>query len=289
MHDIAARAEPLTQPEPSTRSSLDAALEIRPGKRRLVLSLLFVSQVTGIAVIAAGHLLPGIGTLVAGHLLLVWATLAPGSPMLGAVATRFVTERREVWLTIDDGPSDDTAATLDLLDAASARATFFLVGARAAQRPDLVRAIVERGHAIGNHSHDHREAWFWAAPPAEMRRQIGTAQHTLTQLSGVAPQVFRAVVGMANVFVHPELERHGLLRIAWSARGYDSVIADPARVWAHMRGDVQPGAILLLHEGAPHGTSVATLRLVLQQLDRLGYRCVLPALTPPGSTQTPAS
>src|SRR3546814_7752591 len=86
---------------------------------------------------------------------------------------------RRVWLTFDDGPSDDTPALLDLLDAHGAKATFFLVGERAAARPGLVRGIVARGHGLGNHSHGHPQAWFWALGPARMRREIMQCQEVL--------------------------------------------------------------------------------------------------------------
>ncbi|MBW3551597.1 MAG: polysaccharide deacetylase family protein, partial [Proteobacteria bacterium] len=143
----------------------------------------------------------GVAVLLLSHGALVWATLWPRSRWLSPVLTRLPTEQRVVWLTIDDGPSDDTAAMLDLLDAHGARATFFVVGARAAARPELVRAILAHGHGLGNHSATHPQAWFWALPPARMRAEVAQAQAVLSAISGQAPRWFRAVVGMANPFV----------------------------------------------------------------------------------------
>jgi peptidoglycan-N-acetylglucosamine deacetylase len=272
-----------TPPSDDAVGACDAPLRVarmqrRRSWRRPVLWLLLAAPVAAGALVIGGLWQAGISLLVASHLLVLWGTLAPRSALLGPLVTHFDSQRREVWLTIDDGPSPDTEAMLDVLDAHGARATFFLVGKRADQRPDAVRAIEQRGHGIGNHSLDHRSAWFWATPPRAMDRQVGAAQHSLTRLTGQAPRMFRAVVGMSNVFVEPVLRRHGLLRIGWSARGFDSVSADPATVWARLRRDLRPGAILLLHEGATHGGSVAVLEHVLRELGRLGYRCVLPAL-----------
>ena len=218
----------------------------------------------------------GVAALLLSHGALAWATLWPRSRWLSPVLTRLPTARRVVWLTIDDGPSAQTAAILDLLDAHAARATFFVVGQRAAARPELVREIVRRGHALGNHSATHPQAWFWALPPARMRAEIARTQAVLAQLTGVAPRWFRAVVGMANPFVAAELKRHGLARVAWSARGFDAVAADPAAVVARIERGLRPGAIVLLHEGAAHGRNVETLALVLRRLDALGYGTVLP-------------
>jgi peptidoglycan/xylan/chitin deacetylase (PgdA/CDA1 family) len=218
----------------------------------------------------------GLPAMVVSHLTLIWATLWPRSRLLGPVLSRLPLAERAVWLTIDDGPSDDTRAVLALLDAHGARATFFLVGERALARPELVHEIVRRGHDIGQHSHTHPQAWFWALPPRAMRAQIDDAQAALTTITGVAPRWFRAVVGMSNPFVAAALKRHGLARVAWSARGFDGVHCEPARVVERIDRDLAPGAIVLMHEGAAHGRNVEALALLLQRLRERGYRCVLP-------------
>ncbi|MGH8078882.1 MAG: polysaccharide deacetylase family protein, partial [Lysobacter sp.] len=162
------------------------------------------------------------------------------------------------------------------LDAHSAKATFFVVGDRARAMPQVIREIVRRGHTLGNHSATHPSAWFWAMPPARMRHEIESTQVVLADITGQAPRWFRAVVGMANPFVAAVLKRHALARVAWCARGFDAVFAEPARVVARIERDLKPGAIVLLHEGASHGRNVETLALLLQRLDVLGYRTLLP-------------
>lgn len=223
----------------------------------------------------------GLPLLLLSHLPFLWGTLRPDSRLFSPVLTRLPTTERLVWLTIDDGPSEQTIAILDLLDAHQAKATFFLVGERATRWPSLVREIAARGHGIGNHSHGHPQRWFWALGPRRMRRQIDRAQETLATLGGTPPRWFRAVVGMANPFVAASLQRHGLARVAWTARGYDAVEADPAKVVARIERDLQPGAIVLMHEGASHGRNVETLALFLQRLDALGYTTVLPETLEP--------
>lgn len=218
----------------------------------------------------------GLPALLASHLPFAWATLKADSRGFSPVLSRLPIDEPAVWLTIDDGPSGDTLAVLDRLDAHAAKATFFVVGERAAARPQLVREIVRRGHTLGNHSHSHPSAWFWALPPARMRAEIAQTQALLTDITGSPPRWFRAVVGMANPFVSAPLQQHGLARVAWSARGYDAVTADPAQVVARIERGLQPGAIVLLHEGARHGRNVEALALLLQRLDARGYRTVLP-------------
>jgi peptidoglycan-N-acetylglucosamine deacetylase len=223
-----------------------------------------------------GHPVTALASLLLLQLPIVIATLSPHSTWFGPVLRRLPTDRPEVWLTIDDGPSADTPALLDTLDEFHARATFFLVGDRAQSRPDLVQAIRLRGHDIGNHSATHPSARFWSLSPAHMAEEIGAAQQLLASLSGAPPRWFRAVVGHANPFVAPVLAAHGLTRVSWSARGYDSVIGDVERVVARVSRGIKPGAIILLHEGTAHGRSVAITRRVLEVVAVRGLRTVLP-------------
>ena len=218
----------------------------------------------------------GLPLLLASHALVMWGVLWPRSSLYGPVLSRLPGVAPRVWLTIDDGPSDDTLALLDVLAAHDAKATFFLVARRAARRPELVREIVRRGHQIGNHSDSHPQAWFWALGPARMRREIADAQRTLTEISGLAPRWFRAVVGMSNPFVQAPLRDFGLTRVAWSTRGFDGVGFDVDAVLARIGKDLSPGAIVLLHEGGADGRNIEVMKRLLPMLLERGLQAVLP-------------
>lgn len=221
----------------------------------------------------------GLTAMMLTHALVFWGTLWPRSRLFSPVLSRMTTRERVVWLTIDDGPSDDTAAMLDLLDAHAAKATFFVVARRARAQPRLLEQIVARGHDIGHHSANHPSAAFWRLGPMAMRREIVEADGELRALlPGYRLRWFRAVVGMANPFTAVWLKHCGLARVAWSARGFDAVAADPATVVARIERDLAPGAIVLMHEGARHGRNVETMAALLRRLDALGYRCVLPVV-----------
>ncbi|WP_159680868.1 polysaccharide deacetylase family protein [Luteimonas sp. 9C] len=247
----------------------------RPPRRpQLWLPLLIASQLLIVLVGWRFGWAIGLPLLLASHALCLWGVLAPASRLYGPVLTQLPGEG--VWLTIDDGPSDDTRALLDLLDAHDAKATFFLVGERAAARPALVREIAARGHGIGNHSQTHPQAMFWALGPARMRCEILDGQRTLAGITGRAPVWFRSVVGHTNPFVHAPLREAGLARVGWNARGFDAVKADVDDVVARIDADLAPGAIVLLHEGATHGGNPAMVAGVLARLRAKGLRTVLP-------------
>lgn len=256
-----------------------------PRRPRAWIAWFVVSQVVALAAWWVFGWTIGLPLLLATHVPFVRASLHPRSWLYTPFLDRLPIASKRVWLTIDDGPSDDTLAVLDLLDAHRMQATFFLVGARAEARPDLVREIAARGHGIGNHSHTHPQAWFWALGPRRMRTEIVDCQRALTAVTGEAPRWFRAVVGHSNPFVGPVLRDERLARAAWTARGFDAVQADPAVVVARIERDLAPGAIVLLHEGAPHGRSVETIAALLARMDALGYGSVLPEHVEAGLSQ----
>ncbi|MEA3504146.1 MAG: polysaccharide deacetylase family protein [Bacteroidota bacterium] len=70
------------------------------------------------------------------------------------------TKQKKIFLTFDDGPTPGvTEEVLSLLEKHQAKATFFLIGDKAARYPDLVLKIREAGHTIGNHTYNHLKGW----------------------------------------------------------------------------------------------------------------------------------
>jgi peptidoglycan/xylan/chitin deacetylase (PgdA/CDA1 family) len=215
------------------------------------------------------------------HLLLLYPTLVPNCQWWGPVFVRFQTSAREVWMTIDDGPSPaHTVRLLDLLDRFEARATFFVVGANAEKYPHLLTEILTRGHTIANHTFMHPHPTWWCAGPAKVATEIDRCAETLRTTPERPAQYFRAPTGMKNPFVHPALARRGLALIGWTVRGFDTIQRDAARVATRIEKALEPGAILLLHEGhrvrQDPDFHARCLELTLGRLAARGYRCVIP-------------
>jgi peptidoglycan/xylan/chitin deacetylase (PgdA/CDA1 family) len=210
--------------------------------------------------------------LMVSHALLLYPTLRANVQWLGPVFTRFEPRGNEVWLTIDDGPTDDTPAVLDALEAGGARATFFVKGVLAEKNADLLREIVRRGHDVGNHSWSHPSGTFWCLPPARIRSEIDDANKMIETVTGRKPSWFRAPVGMKNPFVHPALD--GMPLIGWTARAFDGVSNDADAVVRRLLAGVEPGAILLLHQGRP--ASAQIIGRVVGELRRRSYSLVVP-------------
>jgi peptidoglycan/xylan/chitin deacetylase (PgdA/CDA1 family) len=216
----------------------------------------------------------GIAVLAFSHLLLLYPTLRPNVQWFGPVVTHFDTPRKEVWLTIDDGPAGDTIAVLDLFDRRRVKATFFVKGILAAAQPELVQEILRRGHTLANHSHTHPAGSFWCSLPARIAREIDDCNRALAEVTGDTPRWFRAPVGLKNPAVHPALERRGMRLIGWTTRGFDAVVQDPERVVERVLPRLRPGAIIILHQGLDH--SLRVLDRVIDAVETQGYAFVIP-------------
>ena len=249
--------------------------------RHLLLGFAFVAPFIALYVIQT-NLLLALAPLFLSHMLLLYATLVPSCQWWGPVVDSFQTGEKEVWLTIDDGPSPEhTTRILDILERANARATFFVIGTRAEQYPHLITEILSRGHEVANHTYTHPSGMFWALGPSRVSAEIDLCLESLRVTPDRPARWFRAPAGMHNLFVHPELDRRGLRLVGWTVRGFDTIRRDPARVTEQILQNIKPGSIILLHEGHRIRSDLdygpRCMEQVLNGLTERGYRCVIPS------------
>jgi peptidoglycan/xylan/chitin deacetylase (PgdA/CDA1 family) len=114
----------------------------------------------------------------------VWAAArakdrSPGLATRGKLAT----SGGKIALTFDDGPDARvTPLILDTLREHHMKATFFVVGRRVEENPDLLRRIVEEGHTIGNHSYDHADMSHLT--PGQIRLELQRTQNAVDKALG---------------------------------------------------------------------------------------------------------
>jgi len=244
--------------------------------RRFILFLNVLAVIVLIVLCFAGHVWWGLGFLFFANLLWLRATLKPTCGWWGEVVTHFETEKREVWLTIDDGPDAmETPGLLSLLEENEAKATFFFIGHKAKRQAPLVAEVMQLGFEVANHTQHHPAGTFWLYGPRHTKEEVAWCSDALRKITGIKPRWFRAPAGLRNHCLHPVLQREKLRLISWSARGLDGVKCDPDVALARIKKRVKPGAIIVIHEG--RGTAVALLRDLLEWLHAEGYSCVLPS------------
>lgn len=181
---------------------------------------------------------------------------------------------RRVSLTFDDGPDPEaTPVLLRLLAARGVRATFFLIGERAARHHDVARAIAAEGHEVGNHTWRHRNAWL-LSPRATEAEIIGGAA-VIADATGTEPLLYRPPWGIVNVAAVRTARRAGLATVLWSVQPEGLRPRSPAAQLDHCARHLHDGAIIDLHDapglrGAPQRL-LGLMGSLLDLLDDRGY------------------
>jgi len=159
---------------------------------------------------------------------------------------------RDVLLTFDDGPAEDTEAVLALLARHDVRATFFVLGERVVRNTDLVLKASQEGHTIGNHSWDHPDD-LRALSPAEVRSQLERTSDAIEQACGRRPTVFRPPHGFTNAAVDEIAASLGMRTVLWTVETADYARPGVDAITAAVAA-ASPGDIVLMHDGHAEGS-----------------------------------
>jgi peptidoglycan/xylan/chitin deacetylase (PgdA/CDA1 family) len=182
-----------------------------------------------------------------GLLLTGWiAANTPGVGWFGGQISHGARDSNRVAITFDDGPDDTyTLQIRDLLDAHGVKGTFFTVGKALDARPDISQALYDDGHLLGDHSY-HHDGWRWLDPryPELQRTQDAFQRHL-----GVCPTFFRPPHGQKTPFMSWVIHDHGMKMVTWDVSAADWVSHDGQQVAKDVLDRVQPGSIILLHDG----------------------------------------
>ncbi len=157
-----------------------------------------------------------------------------------------------VALTFDDGPDPDaTPAVLEALRAAEARAVFFLVGEQVEAHPELARQVADEGHVVALHGFRHVEHDELGD---EARADLERGAAAVAAATGVDPRLYRPPYGRFSEPSYAAARELGLIPVYWSAWGSDWEPIPPERIAETVIRDLEPGAIVLLHDSARYAT-----------------------------------
>ena len=184
----------------------------------------------------------------------MYASMAPSSQFFGRTLIAGA-DPREIALTFDDGPNDAaTPQLLDVLARRGVRATFFLIGGYARQRPDLVRDIASAGHLIGNHTMTHPNLSL--APTTQVRQELTECSALLEQIAGTRIRFFRPPFGAHRPVVLRIARELGMVPVMWNVMAYDweegrglEKISQSLDVGIAKNQEGGRGSNVLLHDG----------------------------------------
>jgi peptidoglycan-N-acetylglucosamine deacetylase len=172
-------------------------------------------------------------------------------------------------LTFDDGPHPQyTPHFLELLKRHDAKATFFMIGEAAHRHPDLVRAVAEAGHAIGNHSWNHPS--FPLITRSERRLQVRRCAEAIAPYDC---KLFRPPYGSENIPSHLDVWRLGYRMVNWNIGVPDWLDHEGPWLADRIAERLRPGSVILMHDGlfnpadSRYADRSATLAAVSQLLE----------------------
>jgi peptidoglycan/xylan/chitin deacetylase (PgdA/CDA1 family) len=170
--------------------------------------------------------------------------------------TRGPKSARSVCLTFDDGPHpENTARVLDLLGEHRVPATFFVIGQRAEQCPNLVVRAAREGHVVGNHTYYHRNPRETSA--AALAVEVKQTRRLLAELLGQTCNLFRPPLGVVNPAKLLRLWAVRQTVVLWDTDplDYRAKCADDVRAW-FAGNPLRPGALVLMHDDRPFAWQV---------------------------------
>lgn len=171
-----------------------------------------------------------------------------GLPDGPRIVHRGPSERKEIALTFDDGPSRWTAAVAGAFEQHDCRATFFLRGLAVRDRPETVAALAEAGHELGNHLWSHSNAFTQSR--RDLRAEIERTADAIEAAGAPRPSLIRPPYFSAPQAVAAAAEGTGAKAIVLRSIGTSDWEAESVgQIVAPVLANIEPGDIVCLHDG----------------------------------------
>ncbi|MDQ8733854.1 polysaccharide deacetylase family protein [Paenibacillus sp. LHD-38] len=181
-----------------------------------------------------------------------------------------------VYLTFDDGPSKNTEQVLDILKQEGISATFFVLGEHVLGQPEIAKRIIAEGHAIGNHTYDHKYERLYGRF-SEFAEQVMKTDKAIYQTTGVRTILFRAPGGTYTNFdqgYFDAMAAAGYQVHDWNVDSGDSKRqgVPASEILTTIKGSKLASKLsVLLHDSAGHTESVKALPAIIKYYKSKGY------------------
>lgn len=193
---------------------------------------------------------------------------------------------RKVYLTFDDGPSENTDEILDILAQYDVKATFFLVGKEGEMAEDAMRRIVEEGHTIGMHTYSHKYSRIYESVEAFAEDFLKLQEH-IYSVTGVKSVYFRFPGGSSNEVSDTDIAElinwvhgQGIEYYDWNSSGDDAVgksLDAETIVENCVRGIEKYNVfVVLLHDAKNKNATVEALPMLIEKIQAMENTVILP-------------
>ncbi|NPV47748.1 MAG: polysaccharide deacetylase family protein [Armatimonadetes bacterium] len=185
------------------------------------------------------------------------------------VVVRIPVSDNSVGLTIDDGPHPlITSLFLETLRQYRVKATFFVVGEKVEECPELLRRLAEDGHELGNHTYSHPRLAH--VSPVEALTQIRACGEVVGRVCGQRMHLLRPPGGGISAQVLRAATAANCSVILWTHNTNDWLKPSAEEIAENALRDLRPGDIILMHQG--EAESARALAYILEGLEARGLR-----------------
>lgn len=180
------------------------------------------------------------------------------------ISTGTIAKQKVIALTFDDGPSGKyTNTLLDILKSHKVRATFFVLGARALEHPEILRREKSEWHEIGNHSFSHTD--FTRISTGAIQDEIYRTDQAIYAAIGHYPVLFRPPYWAINTGMLMDISMPFAM---WDIDTQDWRTKNIKKNIASI-SNVKSGDIIIMHD--IHETSVASVAAIVESLKSRGF------------------
>ena len=190
---------------------------------------------------------------------------------------------KKIYLTFDDGPSQNTQAILDILDKYNVKATFFVLGSNVDSKPELVKEEYEKGHFIANHSYTHSYRDIYASTDTILNEynRCTTAIQNAIGVPAYNPHLFRFPGGSYGGPYHDVkqaglevLKQNQVASTNWNCLTGDAAGSTTKEaMWAELKSSAEgdDNLVILMHDAADKQVTVEFLPELIEYYQALGY------------------
>lgn len=187
--------------------------------------------------------------------------------------SRIPTTKKIIALTVDDGPHyKTTPELLNVLKEKQVHVTLFVLGTNVEKRPDIVAQAVASGQEIGSHAYTHEN--LKKLSETEIKAEVDKAEKVILAAGAPKPSLFRPPGGAYDGKVLAIAQEHGYKTILWSVDPHDWQRPSVNVVVKSVLDNVQPGEIVLLHDGQYPLPTPEAIGIIIDRLQEQGYEIV---------------
>jgi len=181
-----------------------------------------------------------------------------------------------IYLTFDDGPTPEiTEWALNQLSKHKLKATFFCIGKNIEKYPNIFNKVIEEGHGIGNHTHDHLNGWLTETEIYLENIKSCDSQILKASDKNLQIKLFRPPYGKIKPEQAKEIHKLGYKIIMWDvlSADFDQTIT-PEKCLDNVLSNIKTGSVVVFHDSVKAFKNLEyTLPKTLDYLKQKGFRC----------------